>query len=349
MLDLVAALKWMRDNIAEFGGDPANITIFGQSGGGGKVSTMMAMPAGAGLFHRAIAQSGSYARNAHLEEMTTETATKHARNFLEVLEIAPSDASKKLVEAPVETLVEALRKASRSPNRPTWRPVVDGKTVPKGPWWPEGPAVSANVPLMIGTNETEMTMLIGSFDPSTFALDDAGLQTRLGKLYAAGDVEKVVNAFKATRPNATPSELYFAIITAHPFRTGAWLQADAKAAQNSAPVYLYELDWHTPVDGGKWGSPHSLDIPLVFDNVANSESMVGKGPDAQKVADQMSAAWIAFARSGNPNTDAIPNWAPYKSPDRATMVFNVQSKAVNNFRDDERQLLTSLNAKGPFD
>jgi para-nitrobenzyl esterase len=219
--------------------------------------------------------------------------------------------------------------------------------LPNGPWWPDGPAVSASVPLLIGTNETENTMLIGTFDPSTFELDDAGMRARLGQLFAVDDVDTVVNAFKATRPNATPSELYFAITTANSFRRGAWLQADAKAAQNAAPVYLYELDWHTPVGGGKWMSPHSLELPLVFDNVAKGESMVGNGPDAQKLADQMSATWIAFARTGNPGTPANPNWPPYKPPQRATMVFNVQSRVVNSFRDDERVVLASISSRGP--
>jgi para-nitrobenzyl esterase len=350
MLDLVAALRWVHDNIAEFGGDPANVTIFGQSGGGGKVSTIMAMPAAAGLFHKAIVQSGSYARNAHLEAMTTETASKHARTFLNALGVAPPDA-RKLVDTPVDTLIEGLRKAGALPlpDRPVWRPVADGKTLPKGPWWPDAPAMSATVPLMIGTNETEMTMLLGTFDPSTFELDDATMRTRLGRLFAAADIDTVVNAFKATRPNATPSELYFAIVTANSFRRGAWSQADARAAQNAAPVYLYELDWRTPVGGGKWMSPHSLDLGLVFDNVAKAESMVGSGPDAQRLADQMSAAWIAFARTGNPSTSANPKWPPYKPPQRATMVFNVQSKVVDDFRGDERMVLAKLNAHGPFD
>ena len=346
MLDLVAALQWIRDNIEEFGGDPGNVTIFGESGGGGKVSTMMAMPPAAGLFHRGISQSGSWARYGHLEARTPDLATNQARTFLDAIDVAPSDAAKKLPEMPLDVLVAGLTKAAI---RPGWGPVADGKTLPSGPWWPNGPAVSAHVPLMLGTNETEMTMLIGSFDPSTFDLDDAGLRKRLSALMSADDAEKVIISFKATRPNATPSQLYFDITTANSFRRGAWQQADAKAAQDGAPVYLYELDWHTPVDGGKWGSPHAMDIPLVFDNIAKSELMVGSGPDAQKVADQMSAAWLAFARTGNPNTGAIPNWPSYKPPERATMVFNVQSKVVNGLRDDERKLLADLRSQGPFD
>jgi para-nitrobenzyl esterase len=348
MLDLVAALQWVRDNIAEFGGDPGNVTIFGQSGGGAKVSTMMAMPAGAGLFHRAIAQSGAYARNAYLEAMTPAQGTQRARALLAALQIAPSDAAK-LVDLPVEALVGAAAKVSKLPGRLDFRPVADGRALPAGPWWPDAPAVSADVPMIIGTTETEMTDLIGDSLPAAFTLDDATLRKWLGLLFLAGDIERVIAAFRATRPAASPSDLYFAIATANSFRKLAWLQADRKAAQGAAPVYLYELDWHTPVDGGKWGSPHGLDTALVFDNAAISQSMVGTGPEPQRIADQMTAAWLAFARTGNPSNNLMPDWPAYKPPERAAMVLDLQSKVVNGFRDDERKLLVGLRSRGAFD
>jgi para-nitrobenzyl esterase len=348
MFDLVAALQWVRDNIAEFGGDPGNVTIFGQSGGGAKVSTMMAMPAAAGLFHRAIAQSGSYARNAYLEAMKPAQATQRARALLATLQIAPSDVAK-LVDLPVEALVAAAARVAKLPGRLDFRPVADGRTLPSGPWWPEAPAVSAHIPLIIGTTETEMTDLIGDSVPAAFTLDDATLRKWLGLLFAAGDIERVITAFRATRPDASPSDLYFAITTANSFRKGVWLQADRKAAQDAAAVYLYELDWHTPVNGGKWRSPHGLDTALVFDNAAKSQSMVGTGPDPQRIADQMTAAWLAFARTGDPNNNLTPNWPAYKPPERATMVFDLQSKVVNGFRDDERKLLVDMKSRGPFD
>lgn len=348
LLDLVAALGWVRDNIAEFGGDPGNVTIFGQSGGGAKVSMVMGMPAAAGLFHRAIIESGTYAPGAHLEAMKPDEATRHARALLAAMELAPQDAAK-LVDAPMEALVSAAAKVAGLPGRPQFRPVADGRALPAGPWTPAAPSVSASVPLIIGTTETETTLLLGDRDPDAFVLDEARLHRWLGFFFARDEIDRVVTSFKATRPNSTPSELYFAITTAATFRKGAWLQADLKAMQAAAPVYQYELDWRTPVDGGKWGSPHSLDTALAFDNAGISQAMVGTGPEPQRIADQLSATWVAFARTGDPNSAAIPRWPAHAPAERATMVFNLQSKVVNDYRSDERALLAQMKVRNPFE
>ncbi|MEZ5766060.1 MAG: carboxylesterase family protein [Xanthobacteraceae bacterium] len=158
-------------------------------------------------------------------------------------------------------------------------------------------------------------------------------------------LDEAIALFRAKSPKATPGRLYFDILTATTFRRGAWQHADLKAEQGKAPVYLYEIDWETPVDGGKWGSPHSVEHPFVFDNVALSESMVGASQsEPQKIAEQISPTWIAFARTGNPNNPAIPHWPPYTTAERATMVFDTQSKAETHFREDER-LLTAKAAE----
>ncbi len=340
MLDLVAALRWVRDNIAAFGGDADNVTIFGQSGGGAKVSCMMAMPAASGLFQRAIVQSGSY----YLKAMDADAGTREARTLLAALDIQPADAAK-LATLPAETLVAGLAKAQKSPDKPNFRSVVDGRNLPAGPWWPDAPALSATVPMMVGTVATEMTLLTGAADPAAFTLDDAALRRRLSAWFAPGDIDRVIATFRTTWPDATPSDLFFAVDTDETMRQGAWRQAERKAAQHGAPVYLYEMDWRTPVEGGKWKSPHSLELAFVFDNVAKSQSMVGSGPQPQRLADQMSACWLAFARTGNPNNPTVPQWPPYTVPERATMVFDVQSKVVNDFRGTERKLLASLPAK----
>lgn len=339
MLDLVAALEWVRDNIAEFGGDPGNVTIFGQSGGGGKVATMMAMPAGKGLFHRAIIQSGTYARNAHLQAMSTEVATMHAHTLLAALDLKPEDP-RKLLDVPMEALVAATVKTAQGKGRTVWRPVADGKNLPAGPSWPAAPDVSADVPLMVGTTATEMSMLMGTPRPEMFDLDEKGMREQLSRWFNPAQLDEVVAAFRRKSPNATPGRLYFDISTSVVFRRGAWRHCDLKAAQGKAPVYLYEIDWVTPVDGGKWGSPHSMEHPFVFDNVALSASMVGTSQaEPQKIADQISPTWIAFARTGNPNNGAIPHWPAYTVPDRTIMVFDTQSKAEKKFRDDERVMM----------
>lgn len=337
MLDIVAALLWVRDNIGEFGGDAGNVTIFGQSGGGAKVSTLMAMPAARGLFHRAIVQSGSY----YLKAMSAAEGTKQTLALLDALGMDRARAAR-LADLPVSQLVEGMDKAMRGPAKANFRPVVDGGNLPAGPWSPQGPAMTANVPLMVGTTATEMTLLTGAREPETFALDEAGLRQRLTAWFVPTDIDRVLTGFRAIRPKATPSELFFAIATDKAMREGAWRQAELKAAQKGLPVWLYELDWTTPVDGGKWGSPHSLDLAMVFDNVALSGSMVGTGTDAQKVADQMSAAWVNFAYNGDPSSPMMPRWPPFRPSSRATMVFDVESRVVKDFRGAERTLLASL-------
>ncbi len=341
ILDLVAALRWVHANVAEFGGDPANITIFGQSGGAAKVSTLMAMPQARGLFHRAIVQSGS-----HIEALSPEEATKHAATLLAALDMKPADIPK-LRTITMDRILAALNKVMNAPaNRPNFSPVVDGQALPRQPWAPDAPPVSATVPLLVGTTRTETTALIGANDPSTFMLDAAALRGKLQPWVPDREIDRVVAGFRKIMPDASASDLFFAITTDRRVRQQAWLQAERKAAQaagqGNAPVWLYELDWTTPVEGGKWRSPHSLDLAFVFDNVARSESMVGTGADAQVLADHMSAAWLAFARTGNPAVPSLPSWPPFRVPERATMVFDAKPRVVNDFRGDERALLAPL-------
>jgi para-nitrobenzyl esterase len=195
---------------------------------------------------------------------------------------------------------------------------------------------------MVGTVATEMTLLIGAADPASFSLDEAGLRRRLGTWFAADDIDKVITTFRKTQPAGSPSDLFFAIATDVQMRQGAWRQAERRNAQQGAPVYLYELDWRTPVEGGKWQTPHSLDLAFVFDNVEKSASMVGDGREPQHLADQMSSAWLAFARTGDPNVEVLPHWPAFDTKDRATMVFDTTSRVAADFRRDERLLLADL-------
>jgi para-nitrobenzyl esterase len=337
MLDIVAALRWVHENIAAFGGDPQNVTIFGQSGGAAKVSVLMAMPQARGLFHKAIVQSGSA-----LDGLTPDEATKSAQTYLSALNIKPNDIGH-LLRLPTDALLAGLQTVMTAPGpRPNFSPVIDGIALPRAPWTPDGPPVSASVPMIVGSTRTETTALIGATHPEDFSLTDATLPARLADWIPQKDVARVIAGFRALMPSASPSDLFWAITTDRRVRQEAWAQAERKSAQGGAPVWLYELDWATPVDDGKWGSPHALDLAFVFDNVAKSEAMVGTGDEPQRLADQMASAWIAFARTGTPNTNALPQWPPFTMIDRATMVFDRTSRVQKDFRGQERLLLASL-------
>jgi para-nitrobenzyl esterase len=318
ILDLVAALQWVRENIAHFGGDPANITIFGQSGGGGKVSTLLAMPAGKGLFHKAIVESGST-----LKQLSREEAAKNTEKVLTHLGLRANQADE-LQNLPAAKLLDAM-----TATRIRLGPVVDGKTLPRDPFDPTAPDVSADVPVIIGTAETEGTYFAS---PDLLTLDDAAMRSRLRQRLGA-ESEKVVDLFRKNRPKATPSELHFTILA---FPTKANLQAERKAALAKAPAYLYSINWRTPVQDGTRLSPHCLELPFVFNNVWHMPELVGTGPEIQPLADKVSGAWVAFARTGNPNHSGIPQWPAFHATQRPTMIINNEWKVVNDANREER-------------
>lgn len=330
-LDLIAALQWVRDNITEFGGDPGRVTIFGESGGGGKVSTLLAMPAAKGLFHRAAIQSGP-----GLTAIKPDAATAVATAVCEALHINPTKAGD-LQKATTDRLVDAIKAVTASGGR--LGPVLDGRNLTRDPFSPDAPAISSDVPILVGYNATETTILgppAGAFD-----LDWAGLKAALAPSMAGGDTDKLISDFKRLRPGATPSDLYFHISTLRGMGLASWTLAERKAGLNAAGAYFYRLEFATPVD--RLRSPHALDIPLVFDTVGKSASLLAPvAADAQKVADQMSAAWIAFARTGSPNAAGLSSWPRYDARSRSTMVFNVVSRAVNDPYPEERAIISAL-------
>ncbi len=331
MRDAVLALQWVRDNIANFGGDPGNITIFGESGGGGKVNTLLAMPAAKGLFHKAIVESSGPGYRG----IPPEAATASAQKFLNHLGLKPNQVDQ-LQQMSTQQLLSAMHEitgdANAGPNSSLpLGPVVDGRSLPRHPFDPTAPEISASVPMLIGTNATEMTMLIGGPDPATFSLDEMSLRTRLKAFFKTGDaeVESLIGAYRKDQPGASPSLVFFTATSDRYMRVNAITEAERKSAQRAAPAYLYLFQWQTPVLGGRLHSPHTIEIPFAYDNIAKAPTLLGTGRDLQPLADKVSGAWTAFARTGNPSQKGLP-WPAYSVVERPTMVFNDECKIVND-------------------
>jgi para-nitrobenzyl esterase len=330
ILDAVAALEWVRDNIANFGGDPNNVTIFGQSGGAGKVSTLLAMPAAKGLYHRAIIQSGS-----NIKGVTREDATKTAHTLMEKLGVKTAE---ELQKVPMDQLVSA----TLSTRGLRLGPVVDGKTLPGDPFDPTAPALAAEIPLLIGSVEFEV-----NFFPNTHLdpIDDAELHAAVKQSTRSSEAEadKLIAVYKKGRPKASDIDLS-QIIASDGFRTPVVTEGERKSAQ-PAPVYMYYFTWKSPVRDGKLKAFHTLEIPFVLENVDEAKSMTGSGADRYPLQEKMSGAWAAFARTGNPNHKGLPKWPEFKTDKRATMILDNQCKVVDDPHGEERMALASLRAE----
>ena len=334
MLDLVAALEWVRDNIANFGGDPGNVTIFGQSGGGSKVGTLMAMPSAKGLLHKAVVQSGS-----GLRMVAADDAAKLAAQVLAELQISKAQIDR-LHAVPAQQLIAAQMAAEkkmaapapvRNPlaNRAGWGPVVDGRILPSHPFDPAAPAYSAAIPMLIGTvlNETSPSQS----DPKPELMTEPEMRAEVARRFGSRSEAIVAEALKL-HPSVKPIELLS--IIQRP-RSAAILQATRKAAQGAAPAYLYLFAWQTPVLDGRPRAFHCSEIPFVFDNTDVSAFATGGGPEAKVLAARVSDAWIAFARTGNPNHPGLPAWPPFNPSTGPLMVFDTTCRVAS---DPDRQL-----------
>src|ERR1700680_1714373 len=323
LLDIVASLEWVRDNIVGFGGDPNLVTIFGQSGGGRKVATLMSMPGAKGLFHRAVIESG-----AVLRLTTPEDAIHTTELLLAELGLKPGQA-RELQAVPVARLLAAndavyKKLTLRDPGMVANSPMIDGGALPSHPWDPAAPALSAGIPLLIGYARTEET-LYDRPTPEALALDEPGLRQRVAKRLG-GDADRVIEAFRKAHPEATPWDLYILIATDHPRGTYSRELAKRKAAQAGAPAFAYRFDWETPEGGGHMWSPHTLSRPFVFNNIKIAGPLISKMPEAYALAEKVSAAWVAFARTGDPNTPRLPKWPAYSATSRDTMLFSNESR-----------------------
>lgn len=331
-LDLVQALQWVRQHAHEFGGDAGNITVFGQSGGGAKIATLMAMPAARGLFQRAWTMSGQQVTAAG-----PRAASQRARIAMQAVGAVDVAALRALS---TEALLAATR--ARDPSRVEdtglyFGPVLDGAVLPVHPFWPEAAAQSAGIPMVIGNTHDETRAFLGN-DPANFSLTWDTLPAKLEKeQYTDLLPSTVIAEYRRLYPHYTPSDVFFAATTAGRSWRGAVEELEARARQG-APTWAYQLDWGSPLDGGRFGAFHTLDIPLVLDTTDRPGSRTGDGDDARQVAASMSEALIAFARHGDPHHAGLPRWDRYSLDRRETMLFDRTPRQADDPRGGEREL-----------
>jgi para-nitrobenzyl esterase len=338
-LDMLAALQWVRENIERFGGDPGNVTIFGQSGGGGKVSTLLAMPAARGLFHRAIVMSG-----AAIRLTGRERAGKLAEAVLKELGLTRTQLDD-LQTLPFERLIAAIGPAKEMVGPPAsprldrydFGPVVDGAVLPGQPFDPAAPDISADIPVLVGGVKDEMAIYLAPDDKVwERTLSEDELHARVAEV--AGDAtDRVIATYRRLYPGANPAERLIATLTDSNFRLRTLALAERKAAKSRAPVWLYSFDWETPVFGGRLKAFHALDVPFVFETI----DLVGstdRGPVAHDLARRVSATWATFARTGRPDNPAIPHWPAHTLAERATLILDRECRVANDYAGETRVL-----------
>lgn len=330
-LDLILALEWAQDNIANFGGDPSCVTVFGQSGGGAKIATLMAMPAARGLFHRAFTMSG--------QQVTASgplNATRRTDAYFNALDLNTTHA-REFATMPAARLVEALQTPDPVLGFGSiyFGPVLDERHLTRHPFYPDAPRQSNAIPMMIGNTHDETRGFVGA-DRSLFSLTWDEVPTRLATAMRVDILpEHVVSEYRRLYPHYSPSDVYFAASTAARSWRGALIELEARA-EAGAPAFAYQLDWRAPRDGGMFGAPHTLDIPLVFGNLEASEWIGAPSEEVTALSRTMMDALLRFARTGN------PGWAPYALPDRTTMIFDNNSRVENNPRAGERELFAKV-------
>lgn len=319
MLDIVRALEWVRDNIAEFGGDPNNVTIFGQSGGAGKVSTLLAMPGAEGLFHKAILQSG-----ANPVMRSAEASAAVGEKLYQILGVKDGDV-KALRKLPVDSLVKAAAKMGLLP----FGPYMDGVHVTQHPFSPTPSTYQSDVPILLGYTKDEATNVFLT-DPTWETMTDAQLKARVSMVVPEDKVDKAISLYRKRNPEDKPMHLWSSIVTDQMFATNSIIAAESKARAGKAPVYMYKIDWETPVLGGKLRSPHAVELPFVFDTVYSAEGLVGVGESQDKMAKAMSQSFAAFAHNGNPNTLGLPHWPGYSMDTRAVLIYDDELRVEND-------------------
>jgi para-nitrobenzyl esterase len=326
MMDLVASLEWVRDNIENFGGDPAKVMIFGQSGGGAKTSTMLAIPSAKGLFHSAGIQSGSTIRSA-----TREQGTKSAELLLAKLGISKGNIAD-IQKVPWQQILEAQTSLGGSA---TFTPVVDGEILPHHPFDPAAPPESAEVPVIISNTLEDAALRLTNFD-----LTEDGLRTMLNQRYGA-KAETILAMYRNRYPDKSPFLIQAQIATDSTARRSATLQAERKAAQGKSPAYLYLWAFASAGFGGKFGAVHGTDVSATFNNYR--DGVGGTGSDEERALwSRFATTWVTMAKNANPNNSKIPNWPAYNAATRATMIFDKEVRVENDPRGEIRKFWADM-------
>ena len=326
MMDLVASLEWVRDNIENFGGDPSKVMIFGQSGGGAKTSTMLAIPSARGLFHSAGIQSGSTIRSA-----TREQATKSAELLLAKLGISKGNIGD-IQKVPWQQILEAQTSLGGSA---AFTPVVDGEILPHHPFDPAAPPESADVPVIISNTLEDAALRLTNFD-----LNEEGLRTMLNQRYGA-KAEAILAMYRTRYPDKSPFLIQAQIATDSTARRSATLQAERKAAQGKAPAYMYLWAFASAGFGGKFGAVHGTDVSATFNNYR--DGVGGTGSEEERALwSRFANTWVAMAKNANPNNSKIPNWPAYDANTRPTMIFDKEVRVENDPRSEIRKFWADM-------
>lgn len=336
LMDQVAALQWIRDNIGAFGGDPDNITVFGESAGGMSIGSLMSMPSAKGKFHKAILESGAGNTVSSLEE-----GVDAASRFLDILGLNGSDADA-LRSLTVEQVLDAQQKLGfymmKEEGRITpHQPVVDGIVLPEIPVEAIEKGSAADIKTLAGTNLEEFK-LFAVTDPTMRNVDEDDMTNRLKKLIPPEQVSNVIAAYRKGRESrgedTSPKEILIAIQSDLMFRISCLKLVEAQC-KNNQPAYNYLFTWKSPMMGGILGACHALEIGFVFGNF--DDRFCGSGPEAEELSKRMQDAWFAFARTGDPSCESLGKWEPY-CENRATMIFDKECRVENAPYEDERAI-----------